>query len=126
VNAVFPADVLREARGVLAKGWCQHAFAVDSDGEVVPSEHPRACRRDVMGALNVATQRLRKGGGAGVVMASSVAHALLTLALRQRLSAGRNTEGVLAHFNDDPATKVEDVLGLFDRVILEEVTPCAG
>jgi hypothetical protein len=126
VTAVFPADVLREARAVVAKGWCKHAFAVDSEEDVVPSMHPRACRRDVMGALNVATQTLRRGGGSGVLMASSIAHALLVLALRQRQSAGRDGEGVLAHFNDDPATKVEDVLELFDRVIAEEVAPCAG
>lgn len=90
-------EALVEVRGLLAKGWCQGHYAVDSSGVPVHPYNKAACAFCIHGACEkVLGKDERK---------------VLT-PLRSALG-----EFTLAEWNDRPDRTQAEVLALFDKVI---------
>ncbi len=117
-------DVLVEARRLIAQpnGWTQKASARDADNEWVGATSKDAVCFCAMGAITRAASRLTARGpdDYSTLLAINKACSALTYP-RLKVSGKRYlTSGWLEKWNDDPIRKVEDVVDLFDAVIVEQ------
>jgi hypothetical protein len=94
-------EVLIAARAKIEQGWCQCYFAMDAEGNAVPSSDPAACRWCAVGAL----RSFIALGGENYYEA------------RDRMER-QHPQGLM-HFNDIVADSKEQVLRLFDKAIAE-------
>lgn len=93
--------VLKRARAMIVRGWCQGTYACDADGVRVQPNSDMACRWCAAGAV-----RATAGGDACLAEATM---SLLAICLPR----GRAS---VTGFNDSQDTK-RPVLALFDRAI---------
>lgn len=98
------AELLREARGFIAKGWTQGAFARLGDGDVTIVIDPRAASWCALGA--VATANL-----VGVAARAATRDA----ASRYLRKAACGAD--VTHYNDSLCKTQADALAWFDRAI---------
>lgn len=98
---VTTIEVLREARALVAKGWCQNENAFNSEGKMVHARDPSACRWCVNGALMVAS--------GGVIPCQSTAW--------DRIRDSNRIPLALDEWNDEPERTQAEVVAAFDRAI---------
>lgn len=96
------AEILRKARSLVAKGWCQGHYACDQDGDFCDSNSPDAASWCAQGALH------RAGMALGDKRAPSLAAQNFLYE-----AVGRH----VPDFNDAASTTHADVLDAFDRAI---------
>lgn len=96
-------ELLKYTRDLVARGWCQDAYAVDQYDRAVPVNSPEAARWCLRGAV-IKAAYLEARGGMVEVMSK----------IESRLVGESMTT-----YNDYPGTTQEDVLGLLDSLIEE-------
>ena len=100
-------EYLTHARNLIEKGWTQHHFARDSNGDPVPSiTSPSATCFCTLGALGRVSADHKTTAGD---YTASLMH------LRKFLPKKFNNQ--IAYFNDDPTTTKRKVLNLIDKAI---------
>lgn len=99
------AEVLTEAADLCERGWCQDAFAMDSDGQEVSSGDPSACRFCAHGAVNRASN------------AWPVAHEAISC-LAYLLKESSLPEVVMTWNDDEARTQAEVVAKLREAAAL--------
>ena len=113
------AEVLRDARALIADEarWIKGHFALDEDGEEVPSHSRRACKFCLVGAVRHAAMT-RLGGNELAPHCVKLGHMVIA-----SLPTGKHT-WMASEFNDNPRTTHADALGVLDRAIerAEEAT----
>ena len=92
------AEVLACAKRLIAKGWCQHRYAVNSKGREVDPQDESAAKFCMLGALEHC-----EPWGTNLFSAA-------------RGSLHQVTDGP-ARFNDEPGRKKKDVLAKYDEAI---------
>jgi hypothetical protein len=109
------AAMLSEARGLLLRGWAQHAQARDAMRNVVPAWSGDARSWSVLGALLAIWHR--QNGEA--VDLDFVAHRLDARALGEATQALSEEMGTanIEHWNDDAGRTLAEVIATIDRAI---------
>ena len=100
------AELLREARALIERGWTQDVMACDKDGEEIDSCDDRAAQWCAVGAI----ERVTAGGAHNHYREMRVA---LTAARPVNKDRFTTTIG----WNDHPLTTQSEVLETFDRAI---------
>jgi len=97
--------LLLEARGLVERGWTQHADAHNERGEVVKSWSPDAVRWSLLGALVASFERISSASDG-----PAIAHlARACTGLADTLDADS-----LEEWNDEPERRKADVLAALD------------
>jgi len=112
---VHVVQILREARRLIAAGWCQGARARDDGGREVDPGSPEAIRFDPLGAIERAALNLFRGDGRYLVQ--NYYKGFFAIA------SGLHTRAAIALWNDDPARRKEDILARFDLAIEQSSMP---
>jgi hypothetical protein len=101
-------DVLKGAKELVAKGWCQGTRAMDKDGQRVDPKDPNAVRWCLLGSVAAVSPRMVEEIYASVVL-QEVARGM----------AGRWGLHSLNYisYNDDESRTHEDVLEFLDKAI---------
>lgn len=95
---------LAVTRALIVKGWTQHAFARDKDGNSVHFDHQLADCWSLTGALNLAYQR------------NSLYKPACALSVLKKLEENAGSESLRA-FNDSPDRTKADVLALIGETM---------
>ena len=100
--------MLREARALLARGWCQWDNALDDNGDPVDPSSRAARRWSASGALLAVREEWRSAGKPAELVSRGFAEASLAL---------QAVVGDIAPWNDAPERTHEQVLAAVDRAI---------
>lgn len=98
-------EQLKQARDLIANGWCRGAYAKDESNKPVPPNDPSACKFCLYGAL-------RKVTGMGNEFYKKPEYEELCEIMRKQLGGAL----FLDHFNDSKKNK-RDVVRVFDKAI---------
>ena len=109
------AAMLREAHGLVLRGWCRRAQARDGAGSAVPGWSEDARSWSVLGAL-LASWHREQGEGLDVDV---VAHSVDARALGDATAALGQTAGTtsLERWNDEPGRTLAEVTAAIDRAV---------
>ena len=109
------AAMLREAHGLVLRGWCRRAQARDGAGSAVPAWSEDASSWSVLGAL-LASWHREQGGGLDVDV---VAHSVDARALGDATAALGEAAGTasLEQWNDEPERTLAEVTAAIDRAV---------
>jgi hypothetical protein len=102
------AQMLVEARALVARGWCQQDAALDSAGEPVEPGSPTACRWSIAGALTLVWENWRSAGKPAELVSRGFEKADLALAA---------VIGDLDPWNEAPGRTQADALAALDRAL---------
>lgn len=99
-------SILRKARALVKKGWCQGASARNSDGKPLHSDHPDAVSYCAMGAIRAAGVSV--GFPYGPIEGAALA-----------LCDAESLQGIheIGAWNDSQLMRQADVIDAFDRAI---------
>lgn len=106
--SLLALKMLREARALVTRGWCQGASGEDGDGNAIEPWSSAACRWSIAGAL-VAVWAYRRRASykrEDAIAAFQRANLALLAAV-----------GPLRAWNDAPGRTREDAVTAFDRAI---------
>ena len=104
----FAAEMLSEARALLARGWCQFDNALDEDSDPVDPTSASARSWSASGALLAVWEQWRSAGKPAELVSRGYAEATLAL---------KAIAGDIAPWNDTPERTHEQVLAAFDHAI---------
>jgi hypothetical protein len=119
--ALTAAAMVTEARGLVARGWCQGTHARDRRGVEVPARSSEACSWSLLGALLASWHRHEADGLEADVVAAHLAEAEALGGATQVLGEAVGTAS-LEQWNDHPLRTAAEVLEALDRTLrlLEE------
>lgn len=98
--------LLRQARSIIERGWCQGCEARDRNGNWVPTFSNKAVKFCTWGGVERAREEL------GIKWSPDEAFAIEDLLL----SCTKNQDDI-ANWNDMPSRRKSQVLSLYDRAI---------
>jgi len=112
---VHVVQILREARRLIAAGWCQGARARDDGGREVDPGSPEAIRFDPLGAIERAALNLFRGDGRYLVQNYYKGF--------YALAWGYHTHAAMTAWNNAPARRKAEVLARFDQAMEQSAQP---